>query len=173
MAIDVDRLNMMSADEAREAFLQCCHSSRWAIRMETLRPFASLDELEAAADRIWDNLSEPDWLEAFRGHPKIGDVDQLRQKFAATAAMCENEQAGARSASEAVLRRLKEGNDQYQGQNGFIFIVCATGKSAGEMLALLEERLKNNRRVELANACAEQAKITKLRLRKVCTKASL
>ena len=134
--------------------------------------YRSWDELEAAADRIWYNLKEQDWLEAFRGHPKIGDMDMLRRKFS-TDEWCSNEQKGAKHAKESVLKELQKDNEEYENHNGFIFIVCATGKSADEMLAILRQRLANDRITELNNACREQAKITKLRLEKLCSQSHL
>ncbi len=111
--------------------------------------------------------TDADWLEAFAAHPRIGDVDALRAKFAATAAWASGEQAGVAGASESTLRALAEGNRDYEAKFGHIFIVCATGKTADEMLGLLRERLANEPDAELAVAAAEQAKITAIRLRKL------
>ncbi len=106
-------------------------------------------------------------MQAFEGHPKIGDVNSLREKYADTRAMASGEQGGVAGASERVVQELSEGNRQYEEQNGFIFIVCATGKSAGEMLSLLQSRLPNPRGEEIKNACLEQEKITALRIQKM------
>ena len=108
-----------------------------------------------------------DWLEAFAAHPRIGDLDALRKKFASTANWCAGEQAGVAAADEAVLTALADGNRAYEARFGYIFIVCATGKSAAEMLAILTARLANDPEVELKVATAEQAKITRLRLEKL------
>jgi len=131
------------------------------------RPYASRKAMMEQSQRLWPTLTESDWLQAFEAHPKIGDVDSLRRKYASTKALASGEQAGAKQAPEAVLRRLKADNDAYQQKFGFIFIVCATGKSAEEMLELLEARLPNTREQEIANAAREQAKITELRLEKL------
>ena len=113
--------------------------------------------------------TDADWLEAFAAHPRIGDLDALRAKFAATAAWAVRRAGGRRRrADEATLRALADGNRDYEARFGYIFIVCATGKTAGEMLALLRERLGNDPEAELAVAAAEQAKITRIRLRKLC-----
>ena len=104
---------------------------------------------------------------AFEAHPKIGDIKSLKAKYASTEALASGEQAGARVAPEAVLQRLKDGNDAYLHKFGFIFIVCATGKSAEQMLELLEQRLPNSREQELRIAAEEQAKITHIRLDKL------
>jgi 2-oxo-4-hydroxy-4-carboxy-5-ureidoimidazoline decarboxylase len=163
--IDLDVLNGWSAAEARAALLRCCGSARWAERMAARRPFATEEELFAAAEEVWRGLARADWLEAFAAHPKIGDLDALRARFAATAAWSAAEQAGMVGAPEATLRALAEGNRRYEARFGHIFIVCASGKTAGEMLALLEQRLNNDPEEELRIAASEQKKITHLRLR--------
>ncbi len=112
-------------------------------------------------------LAPADWLEAFAAHPKIGDRDALRAKFAATAAWSAIEQAGVDGAPEEVLDALADANDRYHERFGYIFIVCATGKTAEEMLALIRERLSNDPEVELRTAAAEQAKIARIRLEKL------
>uniref|UniRef100_A0A0G4F8T0 2-oxo-4-hydroxy-4-carboxy-5-ureidoimidazoline decarboxylase n=1 Tax=Chromera velia CCMP2878 TaxID=1169474 RepID=A0A0G4F8T0_9ALVE len=115
----------------------------------------------------WAVSEEEDLLEAFEGHPRIGDVETLRQKFAATADLCASEQQGSVGASEETLLELKRLNDVYFDANGFIFIVCATGKSAQEMLDILKGRVGTDRQEELRVAAGEQSKITKIRLRKL------
>ena len=115
-------------------------------------------------EQAFDQLDRDDWLEAFAGHPRIGDLDSLRHRFAATAALAAAEQAGTREASDRVLRALAQGNADYERRFGHLFIVCATGKSADEMLAILDQRLSNDPDVELEIAAGEQRKITRLRL---------
>jgi len=161
------QINSWTDDEAREAFRRFCGSARWCELMVHVRPFDSEAALYEAADRIWWGLARPDWLEAFSAHPKIGDLDALRAKFAATAAWAAHEQAGVDGAPDDLLRELAEENCRYEARFGYIFIVCATGKTAEEMLTLLKERLSNDAREELANAAAEQAKITRIRLEKI------
>jgi 2-oxo-4-hydroxy-4-carboxy-5-ureidoimidazoline decarboxylase len=160
-------LNNLSQDEALAALLRCCGSTRWAEAMSARRPFATKDDAFAAASEIEASLERADWLEAFAAHPRIGDVEALRKKFATTAAWCEGEQAGVQHASDDVLNRLASGNKAYEERFGYIFIVCATGKTAEEMLALLETRLHNDPETELPIAAGEQAKITRLRLEKL------
>ena len=134
------------------------------------RPFASADALLRQADQSWNQLEKSDYLEAFSHHPEIGaDLAELRKKFASTAELALGEQAGAATASEATLLALRHGNRAYRERFGFSFIVCASGKSAAEMLALLEQRLPHSADSELAIAAAEQAKITRLRLEKIDT----
>jgi 2-oxo-4-hydroxy-4-carboxy-5-ureidoimidazoline decarboxylase len=165
--MNLDALNAMPPDAARGAFLRCCGSRRWADQMLARRPFASDAELFAAADEVWTSLGPDDWLEAFAGHPRIGDLDGLRKKFANTADWASHEQSGVAAANEEILRRLAEGNRRYEERFGYIFIVCATGKTAAEMLDILNARLSNSPEQELAIAAAEQAKITRLRLQKL------
>jgi 2-oxo-4-hydroxy-4-carboxy-5-ureidoimidazoline decarboxylase len=120
-----------------------------------------------AADEIWHSLSEADWKEAFARHPKIGDIESLAEKFQSTAALASKEQSGVIGASVTTLNALAEGNAAYESKFGYIFIVCATGKSAEEMLAMLNERLNNDPDAEIHIAAQEQAKITRLRLEKL------
>ena len=129
--------------------------------------FSSDQELLTRSENVWADLAEADYLEAFLAHPRIGDVDSLRQKYANTKAIAGGEQSGVDSADEATLQRLSAANDEYFDKFGFIFIVCATGKSAKQMLEILEARLPNDRDAEVANAAAEQLKITKIRLEKL------
>ena len=131
------------------------------------RPFTHQQAFTAFADQAWQSLAERDYLEAFDGHPKIGDVNSLRAKYANTKALASGEQSSVNQASEQVLNDLSKGNDEYQHKFGFIFIVCATGKSAAQMLALLKARIPNNRSSELVNAAEEQRKIFQIRLKKL------
>ncbi|HEX3314535.1 MAG TPA: 2-oxo-4-hydroxy-4-carboxy-5-ureidoimidazoline decarboxylase [Gemmataceae bacterium] len=165
----IAELNVLSVSAARAEFLKCCGSRRWADGMIARRPFADTASLAAAADDIWSAATRDDCLEAFAAHLKIGsDVESLRTKFAHTARWSSQEQAGISSADETTIRRLAELNRVYDERFGCIFIVCATGKSASEMLAILESRLGNNPVEELRIAAEEQRKIMHLRLAKLC-----
>ena len=157
-------INEAAPDDARRMLLTCCGSTRWADRMLARRPFKTPQYLIAAAREEWFALTQHDWLEAFRHHPKIGDRDALRQRFPATHHLSEREQAGMSGASDAVIDALAEGNRSYEAKFGYIFIVCATGLSADEMLAILRERLDNDPAREIQIAAEEQAKITVLRV---------
>ncbi|HWS54905.1 MAG TPA: 2-oxo-4-hydroxy-4-carboxy-5-ureidoimidazoline decarboxylase [Pyrinomonadaceae bacterium] len=161
------RLNALPAAEARAELLKCCGSSRWAEGVAAARPFRGGEELLETADRVWWELSPEDWLEAFRGHPKIGGREAAAGVSEESRRWSEREQAGARDAPAETLAALAAGNRVYEEKFGFIFIVCATGKTAGEMLALLESRLNNARGAELRVAAEEQRRITRLRLRKL------
>jgi 2-oxo-4-hydroxy-4-carboxy-5-ureidoimidazoline decarboxylase len=163
----LSRLNDHPAPEARGELLRCCGSSRWAEAMIARRPFPSVAALLEAADAVWWGLEPADWREAFAHHPKIGDKEALRARFASTREWASGEQAGVGAASEEVLTALAEGNSAYESRFGYIFIVCATGKTAPEMLALLRERLPHDPQDELRIAAGEQAKITGLRLERL------
>jgi len=130
-------------------------------------PYCDAAELKAAADKNWENMGEADYLQAFDGHPKIGNVSSLKEKYASTKALASGEQSSVNSASDEVISRLALGNKNYEEKFGFIFIVCASGKSAKEMLDLLETRLPNDRPTELVNAREEQRKIFQIRIEKI------
>src|SRR5262245_45228550 len=126
----LDELNGLGAEAAARELLRCCGSTRWAREMAAARPFASIESMTAAADSIWSSLDQSDRFEAFAAHPKIG--------AGADAEWSAAEQAGTASAPADVLARLAEANREYEARFGFIFIVCATGKGAEEMLDLLQ-----------------------------------
>jgi OHCU decarboxylase len=160
-------LNEMSASEATAEFLKCCGSRKWAGRMVESRPFESLDELTTHATDVWWNLEHDDWLEAFRSHPRIGERKAANQLSLQSRAWSRQEQAGVDKAAKQMLDELADLNRQYEAKFGYIFIVCATGKSSEEMLAILKSRIRNNAETELSIAAGEQAKITEIRLRKL------
>jgi 2-oxo-4-hydroxy-4-carboxy-5-ureidoimidazoline decarboxylase len=165
-----ERLNEATRDEAAAMLLGCAGSSRWVDRMLGRRPFASAEALHEAADRAWDGLGREDLLEAFAHHPRLGaDPARLRARFAAgpSGAWSAQEQAGVARADEATLEALRAGNAAYEERFGYVFLVCATGKGAAEVLALLEERIVHDPESELRIAAGELAKITHLRLDKL------
>lgn len=163
----IQDLNALGEFQAIGELTRCCGSSRWVRNVLSRRPFVSKEELFRVSDEGWWSLSQSDWKEAFTHHPKIGDIESLRKKFAGMASWASGEQAGAAGASEETLNSLAEGNRLYERKFGHIFIVCATGKSAEEMLAILQSRLPNPPEVEIRIAAGEQAKITRLRLEKL------
>lgn len=163
----LDALNAAEPGALERALERCCGARAWVRAMIASRPFTDRDALHAAADRAMAALESPDWLEAFAHHPRIGDVAALRTRFAATAAWAGREQAGAAQADEATLAALAAGNRDYEARFGHIFIVCATGLTAAEMLARLRARIGHDAAEELRIAAAEQAKITHLRIDKL------
>lgn len=169
MQDNLARLNARDAAEAERELLKCCGSLRWARELAARRPFRETQELLTAADDIWWSLDAQDWLEAFAAHPKIGGRRAAREQDAQARTWSEQEQSGARVAEQSTLDELAEANRAYEEKFGHIFIVCATGKTAGEMLALLRTRLPNDAATELRNAAVEQRKITHLRLEKLLT----
>jgi 2-oxo-4-hydroxy-4-carboxy-5-ureidoimidazoline decarboxylase len=163
-------INALDRGGAAAVLGRCCGARRWVEAMLARRPFPSDGALLDAAEQEWQGMERADLLEAFAHHPPIGaSLDDLRARFPATSSWSRQEQAQVEGASDAVLEALRAANQAYQARFGFIFIVCATGKSAGEMLALLQARLSNPAERELAVAAAEQAQITRLRLQKVGT----
>ena len=157
-------IDTATEEAAREILTRACGSSRWVERMLARRPFGRDAKLLSAARVEWFGLTEVDWLEAFAHHPRIGDRASLAARFPATHDLSSKEQAAVGAAHADVLSELADGNEKYFERFGFIFIVCATGKTAPEMLQLLRDRLSNDRASELRIAAEEQARITALRL---------
>jgi OHCU decarboxylase len=135
--------------------------------MTSVRPFISREDLLTKADSVWRSLSEEDWLEAFRAHPKIGEQKAAAAQSEQARNWSKQEQSGTAAAAAATRAALAEGNHEYEKRFGFIFIVCATGKTSEGMLAILNARLQNDLKVELSVAAEEQRKITQLRLEKL------
>jgi len=163
------QVNALDCAAAVEVLRQCCASTEWAARMAAARPFAGVDAMIVTSTVIWSALGEADWREAFAGHPAIGDRPGAAGAGGTgrTAAWSEQEQSGVAAASPRVLERLASKNREYAARFGYIFIICATGRSAGEMLDALERRLRNDAATEIRVAADEQRKITALRLRKL------
>ena len=159
--------NILPKEKLIEELKKCCGSTAWVQRMLPFIPADDMVELLEDAEEEWWKCSQSDWKEAFAHHPKIGDTDSLRKKFASTATWASGEQSGLSNASEETIRALAAANKLYEERFGFIFIVCATGKSAEEMLALLNQRLQNEPDEEIVIAADEQNKITKLRIEKL------
>lgn len=159
--------NHLSREEAVSELMKCCGCSYWANKLADERPFNSLQEIIIESDKIWESVNETGIREAFTHHPKIGDLKSLEAKFSSTKEWAGGEQSGVKAADKETLMKLAEGNDAYEQKFGYIFIVCATGKSAGEMLELLNDRLHNDVKNELTIAAGEQNKITHLRLQKL------
>lgn len=161
------QLNSQGRDAAVEEFLKCCGSRRWAERMADERPFRDTDSLLTTSDRICAGLEASDWLEAFSHHPKIGEKRAAQSVSTEARKWSEEEQAGASNSSAETMRELVAANHEYESRFGFIFIVCATGKTTEEMLNLLKARLSNDTDKELQIAAEEQRRITRLRLKKL------
>jgi len=157
--------NVADEDAAIAALLNCCASRRWANAVAAQRPFANEEDLFMAADKGWAAMGEPDWMEAFRAHPRIGEL-KVQDASAQSRQWSSQEQASVEAAHSDTLSQLTAGNTRYEGLFGFTYIVCATGKSADEMLAILQRRLANDRQSELREAAEQQRQITQIRLRK-------
>ncbi|MGB9181448.1 MAG: 2-oxo-4-hydroxy-4-carboxy-5-ureidoimidazoline decarboxylase [Pyrinomonadaceae bacterium] len=163
----LQHLNSLARREAEAELLKCCGSARWARAVADARPFESVHELLTKADSVWWSLDAADWLESFSHHPKIGERAAKQTVAAEAQRWSEDEQSGARDAAAETLAELVQANHDYERRFGYIFIVCATGKTSAEMLALLRERIHNEPETELRIAAEEQRKITDLRLRKL------
>ena len=159
--------NILPKDQLIETLTKCCGSSAWVNKMLPFIPADDMVELLEDAEEQWWKCTEADWKEAFAHHPKIGDHEALKKKFASTAAWASDEQSGTETASAEMIDELGEANRAYEEKFGYIFIVCATGKSAEEMLTMLRTRLQNSPEVEIEIAADEQNKITKLRIEKL------
>jgi OHCU decarboxylase len=157
--------NRASASDALDAMVVCCGARRWAEAMVKRRPIQSVHELSAAADRIWGTMGETDWLEAFACHPRIGER-RAAHASKQSVAWSREEQSSAKNAQEKVLEELETGNAIYEERFGFTYIVCATGKTAEEMLTILHRRLVNDREAELREAAEQQRQIMQIRLGK-------
>lgn len=152
--------NHFEVPSAMEAMVACCAARRWAQAMVALRPYSGVESLSITADQVWSTMEEPDWLEAFAAHPRIGERNASASEWS------KQEQSSALSAEHPVLAELAEANRHYKDLFGFTYIVCATGKSAGEMLSILQRRLANGREAELLEAAEQQRQIMQIRLGK-------
>lgn len=160
------RWNEAPVEEAENEILACCGSRSWARGMAARRPLPDEAALLSVSDETWRNLSEADWMEAFRSHPRIGESRAERPSPARSAAWSATEQRDVAAADDAVKTALAEANQEYEQRYGRIFIVCAAGKTASEILAIVHRRMQNDVRTELHEAAEQQRQITQLRLKK-------
>jgi 2-oxo-4-hydroxy-4-carboxy-5-ureidoimidazoline decarboxylase len=158
--------NRLSVEQAIGAILPCCGSKAWARGMAGRRPLPDEAALLAASDETWHNLAQSEWLEAFQSHPRIGETGARQGVPLQSAAWSEREQKKIQDIDDTFRIALEEGNREYERRFGRIFIVCATGKSATEILEILRRRLQNNAETELREAAEQQRQITQIRLRK-------
>ena len=160
------RWNHLPADEAAHEILPCCGSTAWAQRMVTRRPLADAMSLLAASDETWRSLEDAEWDEAFRSHPRIGETRAAQPAHARSVAWSALEQQKAALADDDVKSALAEGNKEYERRFNRIFIVCASGKTAPEILEILRRRLQNDPEVELREAVEQQRQIMHLRIKR-------
>jgi 2-oxo-4-hydroxy-4-carboxy-5-ureidoimidazoline decarboxylase len=163
----VDELNTLSPERAAEVFRACCGASRWVDAMLARRPFASADLVMSMADDIWLAMGPDDWHEAFAHHPRIGERDAALRQDARAAAWSASEQSSVANVDTSIHDQLAEINRAYEARFGYIYIVCAAGRSADELLEIARRRLTNAPDDELRVAAEEQRQITRLRLRKL------
>jgi OHCU decarboxylase len=174
-AAGVAWLNGLPHGEAVEALGQCCAARAWAERVAALRPFADAAALYAAADRVWrepggvEGTAGAMWREAFAGHPRLGERAAEHGTSALARRWSGSEQAGVAAADAAARAELATAQREYEARFGHIFLVCASGLAAADMLAALRARMHNDRATELRVAAEEQRKITRLRLERLLT----
>lgn len=166
-SISLAELDGLPPERAAPLLASCCGSAAWVRGMLARRPFASLANALTAAEEVWWSLGPADWREAFAHHPRIGERTAAAAQNSRARGWSADEQSGASDSDDAVREALAEGNREYERRFDHIYLVCATGKSAADMLAILRERLANDPATELRIAAGEQAKITALRLRKL------
>lgn len=163
--------NRLSGDSARDALLRCCESARWTGAIVAGRPYGSVADLLTRSDRSVANLAPADLSEALSGHPKIGDRSVVAGDGAGPGhdptGWSRQEQAGVDAADEAMLQALAAGNAAYEQRFGHIYLACATGRSAAELLAFLRQRLDNDRETEWRVVAAELTTINQIRLRRL------
>jgi 2-oxo-4-hydroxy-4-carboxy-5-ureidoimidazoline decarboxylase len=159
------RWNSLDADAAAREVLPCCGSRAWADALTARRPFTTAQQFFEASDAVWAALDEPAWREAFAAHPRIGQ-QHAPAATAQSLAWSSEEQRAAASPDAAAELALAEGNRQYEERFGRIFIVCAAGRSAAGILAILQRRLLNTAAAEMLEAAEQQRQITHLRLRR-------
>ena len=164
--MSIEELNKLSKEKAFEELFKCCGCTIWAQNLTDFRPFKNKEELLKISDMNWISCEIEEGLEAFSHHPETGDLKNL-EKFFSTQQCATGEQSGVDVATHKTLIELAEGNAAYEKKFGFIFIVCATGKTADEMLELLKKRLGNAPETEFKIAMNEQNKITHIRLNKL------
>lgn len=168
MMTTLEELNANTAEHVALELAKCCVSSKWAAQVAKSRPYTSSADLIAKAASTWyKKCGAEDYLEAFKGHPKIGDIESLKEKFSHTKAWAGKEQAKVDDADTKTLQDLSKANSEYEAKFGYIFIVSASGKSAEEMLSIVRKRLSNSPEGELRIAMNEQHKITVIRLAKL------
>lgn len=163
----LQRFNDAEPRQAKKALLACCGSEVWAEAMVDGRPYPAPDDLFRAAEDTWFLLPQDEWLEAFKHHPRIGERDLSRSQYAATADHSAREQAGMAAATDEQRREFETLNERYERRFGHVFLICASGRSPGNMLDQIRRRLDNDAHTELHNAAAEQARITRIRLERM------
>jgi 2-oxo-4-hydroxy-4-carboxy-5-ureidoimidazoline decarboxylase len=175
------RWNHLPVEASVREIMPCCSSKAWADRMAARRPFRDVASLLAASDETWSNLSAADWMDAFRGHPRIGETRVAQSESTQSGSTesglpesrsdrssnwSEQEQRNVATADERLKVALADANLEYEQRFRHIFIVCATGKSGSEILKVLQRRLRNDETTELREAAEQQRLITRIRLTK-------
>ena len=165
--MNLSEFNKQNPDKSKEDLFKCCGSTSWVNKLMKHFPFVSIADLKIHSDQVWFSCQKNDWLEAFSHHPKIGDKTDANKNLSSTSEWASQEQSAVKDAGQNILSDLSIGNQLYEKKFGYIYIICATGKTAGEMLDILTDRLRNSPEEELLIAINEQNKITHLRIDKL------
>jgi OHCU decarboxylase len=164
VSLTLTKLNVLPAPDAEQLLLACCGSRAWARNVVARRPYSDVEELLATSDEVWSRLTPEDWREAFAKHPRIGAraaASGVEQRWS------EGEQFQAHQGAAPTLAELATVNAEYEHRFGHVFLICATGKTAEEILANARGRLHNDPEREICIAAEEQRRITHLRVRKL------
>ena len=172
MTLSVEELDVLPHDAAAEILSSVCGSSRWTSAMVARRPFVTRETLLHAADDVWNRLSPSDWLEAFAHHPRIGERRTAAPVDATAERWSEREQSTAAVAGDRLKRELARAQREYEARFGYIFLICAAGRTAEDILTALRTRMRNDPDTELHVAAEEQRQITRLRLAQSVTSTS-
>jgi 2-oxo-4-hydroxy-4-carboxy-5-ureidoimidazoline decarboxylase len=162
--MNLSDFNSLTHQERERSFLKICHSKRWAESVNKQAPFNNVEDLFKTMTELWQSIEEPDLIEAISAHPRIGDINLLKTKFSEQA---NKEQGQVALASDELIAELYNLNQQYFERFGFIFLICASGKSPEYMCRELKNRLNNSRKDELEIAQTEQNKISLLRIKQL------
>jgi 2-oxo-4-hydroxy-4-carboxy-5-ureidoimidazoline decarboxylase len=157
--VNLETFNALPAEVARTHLLACCSSERWAHDVTSGRPYASVGDVLARSDESVARLDQGDLEQALAGHPRIG--------AGSAAGWSRREQAGVQAADQATIQALADGNEAYEQRFGHIYLVCAAGRGAEELLALLRERLGHDLATEWGIVRRELGKINRIRLRRL------
>jgi 2-oxo-4-hydroxy-4-carboxy-5-ureidoimidazoline decarboxylase len=166
MSAALARWNILPQAAALNEILPCCGSIAWANELVARRPLPDAVTLLAASDEVWRSLTEADWLEAFRSHPRIGESLAPKTASHQSASWSEQEQRSVAGADDSIKIAVVEGNREYERKFNRIFIVCASEKSPRQILRILRRRLENDDQTELREAAEQQRQITQIRLKK-------
>jgi OHCU decarboxylase len=165
--VTLEQLNALPSVDAAEQLRSCCGSVRWVEAMVAARPFATLDDLLAASERIWWTTAPEDWHEAIASHPRIGETATRAQVSETARGWSVNEQEAVAASEASVRQELATAIQEYERRFGWIYVVFATGRGAPDLLDDVRARLDNDPEREQVIMAREQLAIMQLRIRKM------